>query len=332
MRSQHQRSMWLYSVVLPLLLGVAGYTLHRHLTTPYPAVVYSLKPAAPLVLNELLYESALHRSSLLSGPETIAVRPVDSSLWVGNYDGSLVRLTTDEGFEAQLISYAGWAAVNVSEAADSINVTAVCSVGPISHWLCGRPLGLSFRSNDELIVADGYHGLLSYSISADTWQSLWNDSSRDTNSVAIDSGGDVIYFTSASALYRNHEVLLDISSGQCTGSVWRYSYSTRTADLLHDRLCFANGLLVFNQQLIVAESSSGRIVSYSVDGSNAVNVVIDSGRLPCLPDNLHWDRRSTSHYYWVGCGSPIRMAGKFSLFDTMGALPVSLTHARTLVY
>ena len=49
-------------------------------------------------------------------------------------------------------------------------------------------------------------------------------------------------------------------------------------------------------------------------------MVAGSDRMPCLPDNLHWDKHSTTHY-WAGCGGPIRTAGSFSLFDFSGALP-----------
>ena len=313
---------WWFTLGLPLFLSLCAYVVHQHVTAPYPAVRYSLKSPAPLTFNSRLQSAAVHSSPLLSGPETVAVHPTDSSLWTGCYDGSLVRLTTESesGFEAQLVSFSGWAAVNGSVGFHSVNVTAAC-LSAHNPWMCGRPLGLLFRSSDELLVADAYHGLLSYSLGSGVWRSLWNDSGRDTNSVALDSSGDVLYFTSASALYRNHEVLYDCSSGQCTGSVWRYDFITGTARLLHDELCFANGILVREQRLLVAETTTGRILSLPLDDTAQRSVVIDSDRLPCLPDNLHFDKRSTS-YYWVGCGSPIRTAGKFDLYDTLGAMPV----------
>ena len=313
--------MWLLAVCLPLFLSLVGFIVHRHSTEPFAALPYRLQPAAPLTVNSLLRRSDVHHSPLLSGPETVAVHPSDSSLWTGCYDGSLVRVSTADGFEAQYVSHSGWAAASSA----SVNVSELCLTSARAEpWLCGRPLGLLFRSASELLVADGYHGLLSYSVDSGRWQSLWNDTARDTNSVALDSGGDVAYFTSASALYRNHQVMYDVASGRCTGSVWQYRFDTGTARLLHDGLCFANGLLVSGPRLIVAETSSGRLLSLGFDDSGTRHsqraVAVDSDRLPCLPDNLHWDKRSTTHY-WVGCGSPIRAADTFDLYSAMGPVP-----------
>ena len=319
----------LLTVLLPLSLSLLGYLVHRHLTDPFPVVSQTLHSPAPLSFNSLLHQSAVYHSSLLSGPETIAIHPTDLSLWTGCYDGSVVRVSTKSGFDAQLVSHTGWAAVAGGAAgSDSgrviVNLTAVCSTS-IDPWLCGRPLGLLFRSADELLIADGYHGLLSYEVSSGRWRSLWNDSARDTNSLTLDRSGSVLYFTSASKLFRNHRVLYDFTSRVCSGSVWRYDFDTHTARLLHDELCFANGLLLHQQQLIVAESSTGRILAFDTDDSSgdkqAGTVVIDSDRLPCLPDNLHWDKQSDS-YYWVGCGSPIRAAGRFDIYDALGPLPL----------
>ena len=320
--------MWWLTVGLPLLFALAGSIAYQHWTSPYPATPYSLLPlTGRLPLNSRLQSAVVHQSSLLAGPETIAVHPIDSSLWTGCYDGSLVRAeTTEAGFEARLVTYTGWAAVNATAGSHAaVNVTSVCSSSR-APWLCGRPLGLVFRSADELLIADGYHGLLSYSLSSGRWRSLWNDTARDTNSVTMDgSGGDVAYFTSASALYRNHVVLYDCVSGQCSGSVWAYHFQTRTARLLHDGLCFPNGILVQQQRLLVAETSTARLLSLSrmddQQQQQRLSVVADSDRLPCQPDNLHYDKHSTT-YYWMGCGGPIRAINAFDTYDFLGPRPM----------
>ena len=324
---------WWFTFGLPLLLSLAGYLVYQHSTNPFPAIPYTLQPPPPLTVNTLLHAAELHHSPLLSAPETIAVHPADESLWTGCYDGSIVRadVSAERPFEARLVSYSGWAAAGArgGDGGTDVNVSAVCSDSATrSPWLCGRPLGLLFRNADQLIVADAYHGLLSYSLATDRWAPLWNDSQRDTNSVALDSSGDVLYFTSASARYRNHVVLYDSLSGQCSGSVWQYSFRSHTARLISDGRCFPNGILVSGRQLIVAETNAARILAFDIHSGEQQqqqqqrpSVVTDSDCLPCLPDNLHWDRHS-SEYYWAGCGGPIRAADSFSLIDFAGRLPL----------
>lgn len=315
------------TVALPLLLSFVCLIAYRYTTDPFSALPYSLKPPPPLASNSLLLNATLHRSPLLRAPESLAVHPTDSSLWTGCYDGSIVRLTIEPAFRAEVVSHSGWAAVTATARPHDINLTSACSAS-VDPWLCGRPLGLLFRSSVELVVADGYHGLLSFNLVSGRWQSLWNDTVRDTNSVALDSGGDAIYFTSASARYRNHVVLYDAVSGHCSGSVWRYDFSTRAAELLADSLCFPNGVLVRSHRLIVAETDAARLLSIDVSSrpqqphnTHTVSVVLDSDRLPCLPDNLDWDAHSSDTHYWLGCGGPIRSAGSFSLYDWLGPLP-----------
>jgi hypothetical protein len=156
------------------------------------------------------------------------------------------------------------------------------------------------------------------------YTSLWNDSRCDTNNVLPAANGDDVYFTSASCLFRNYEVMYDAVSGQCTGSVWHYSFSSGSARSLLSGLCFANGLLLTDEDdlqrrsLVIAETNTAAI--HSLQLSSLTHRVVASN-LPCLPDNLHWDKHSTSHY-WTGCGGPLRVAEAFSLYDFLAPWPI----------
>ena len=322
-----QLSSLLVTVVLPLLLSFAGYVAYQHVTHPFPAITMKLSPPPSLPQpdsNSLLQSASLHSSPLLQAPEHIAFHPSDHSLWTGCYDGSIVRIAFPAASDSSpslptftTVSYTGFAASLLP------NATAGCKGGG-NHWLCGRPLGLDWRNDKELLIADGYHGLLLLDTVHSQYTSLWNDSGCDTNSVLLAANGDDVFFTSASCLYRNYQVMYDALSGQCTGSVWHYSFSSGTARRLLHGLCFPNGLLLADEgepqrrSLIIAETNVAAI--HSLQLSSLTHRVVASN-LPCLPDNLHWDKQSTSHY-WAGCGGPVRIAEAFSLYDFAAPWPV----------
>ena len=193
------------------------------------------------------------------------------------------------------------------------------------QWLCGRPLGHEFKDADTLLVADAYHGLLQWDMRADRWSVLWNDSQADTNSLVMTKDRSTLYFSSGSAQYRNFEVLYSAISGDCTGAVYAYSFDTGKAERLLGDLCFANGVLLFDDDstLIFAETNSAVVHTLHLP-SRKHSLALSN--LPCLPDNLAWDAPAsvvypTASFYWMGCGGPLRTSNQLSLYDLLGPYP-----------
>eukprot|EP01113_Clastostelium_recurvatum_P050394 TRINITY_DN9528_c0_g1_i3.p1 TRINITY_DN9528_c0_g1~~TRINITY_DN9528_c0_g1_i3.p1 ORF type:complete len:394 (-),score=59.34 TRINITY_DN9528_c0_g1_i3:48-1229(-) len=302
--------MLIRAIIRALVLFVA-YIAYQHVYRPFPAVIYTLPPPPALENNNTLLQSATkYHSDQLIAPETIAFHP-NHTMYTGCYDGQIFSVSPYPTFTLSHVSYTGYASSLLPEQ------THLCTL-PGNHWLCGRPLGMVFKSSDTLIIADGYHGLLSYDLSSRTFTSLWNHTQYDTNSVTLSEDGDTIYFTAASGLFRNFEVMYDAISGQCSGALLSYTFSTNSTRFLARDLCFPNGVLLLNAHtLLYAETNSASLTTLDL---RTLKITPVATNLPCLPDNLEFDKGSRTHY-WFGCGGPLRMSSRFSFYDSMGQWP-----------
>lgn len=176
----------------------------------------------------------------------------------------------------------------------------------------GRPLGIEFDRNDNLIVADAYRGLLSIAPSgkvsvlattADGFDILYADD------LDIASNG-LIYFSDASTKFGAQQFggtlaasLLDILEHGGQGRLLVYDpVSTETHTLLDD-LNFANGISLSHDEksVLIVETGSYRVIKYWLDGDKKgkYDVLIDN--LPGFPDNLS---QSIDGHYWLGLASP----------------------------
>jgi len=108
----------------------------------------------------------------------------------------------------------------------------------------GRPLGLIFDRNGNLIVADAIKGLLS--ISPDAAVSVLTTEAegipfRCTNDLDIAADG-IIYFTDASYKYPLTRLKDDVLEHQPNGRFMSYEPSTKQTRVLLRGLYFANGV------------------------------------------------------------------------------------------
>src|SRR6202163_1777605 len=123
----------------------------------------------------------------------------------------------------------------------------------------GRPLGLVFDHDGNLIVADAIKGLLSVardgSITVLTTQAD-GVPFRCTNDLDVAADG-TIYFTDASYKYRLTQLKDDLLEHQPNGRFMAYDPRTKQTRVLLRDLYFANGVAVSPDQSFVLVNDSG---------------------------------------------------------------------------
>jgi sugar lactone lactonase YvrE len=162
----------------------------------------------------------------------------------------------------------------------------------------GRPLGLAFDADGNLLVAN--HGVGLQSVSPDgTVRVLATEAAghsiRFANDLVIASDGTV-WFTDSSARYHTASLgdvpsylIPDLVDGRASGRLLRYQPGAGEAEEVLDGLYFPNGIALTADEraLWIAESTRYRILRYDLAGERVEHVVDD---LPGVPDNLNRDR------------------------------------------
>lgn len=197
----------------------------------------------------------------------------------------------------------------------------------------GRPLGLDFDTQGNLVVADALRGLLK--VAQDGQVSVLLDKVGDSpiryaDAVVVMSNG-VMYLTDASQRITPQEwgtfdaAVIDILEHSCTGRVIEYDPSTGAARVVMSDLCFPNGvaLATDEQHLFIAETGKYRIwkVTTTADALSAkqaeanpspqARVILDN--LPGFPDNVTSNGRGR---LWTGLTKP-----RSSAIDAMADKP-----------
>jgi len=210
----------------------------------------------------------------------------------------------------------------------------------------GRPLGFSFDASDNLIVADGFRGLLS--ITASGKVTLLTDRVDGAlilfaDAVVIADSGK-IYFTDASTRFGAEQwgpkeaSYLDIIEQTATGRLLEYDPTTRTTRVIAYGFSFANGVVLSNDQqtLFVAESGRYTVWRIAVDAADLdlstlthpkdnaqARRVFDN--LPGYPDNL---MRGLDGRIWVGLMKPRSAAADdFASLPFLRKIALRLPHA-----
>ncbi len=171
------------------ILGIVGIlvlliVLFLFQSAPIEPAAYT-PPKAPdlsgvLAPNELLQKAELLALGKINGPEEIALDS-QGRVYGGTQDGKIMRLLPDGKLE-------------------------------VFAETKGRPLGLQFDGDENLIVCDAYKGLLSIDpqgkirVLATTAE---GGPLKFTDALDISSEG-IIYFTDASSKYQQDEYLYDL--------------------------------------------------------------------------------------------------------------------------
>ncbi|MBW2608467.1 MAG: SMP-30/gluconolactonase/LRE family protein [Deltaproteobacteria bacterium] len=215
------------------------------------------------------------------GPEDIAL-DAQGRIYAATHEGNIVRLDPDG-----------------SNSENWVNTK-------------GRPLGIDFDRQGNLIVADAFRGLLSITPNGEI-----SELATIADGIPIRYADDVdvaadgkIYFSDASTKFGAKESggtyegsLLDLMEHGGHGRLIVYDPTIREAKTLLDGLNFANGVAVSHDQsyVLVNETGSYRVIRFWIAGQKKGQFETFIGSLPSFPDNI-----STGHNgrYWIAFISP----------------------------
>jgi sugar lactone lactonase YvrE len=164
----------------------------------------------------------------------------------------------------------------------------------------GRPLGLVFDRDHNLIVADAIKGLLSIdqqgSVSVLSTEAGGRPF-RCTNDLDVGADG-TIYFTDASYRFPLTELKEDLLEHQPNGRLLAYDPKTKQTHVLLGDLYFANGVAVAPDQsfVLVNETGDYSIRRYWIEGSKQGKSDVFIDNLPGFPDGVSSNGNGT---FWV---------------------------------
>ncbi len=238
--------------------------------TPQPAPAL----AGVYAPNTRLSETERLAEGFGIGPETIAV-DAQGNIYGGVLDGRIVRLKPDG-----------------SGAATFVNTG-------------GRPLGIEFDKQGNLIVADAAKGLLSIAPDGKiTVLTTDADGKPFRLTDGIDIGRDgTIYFTDASYKFSVAETTLDLLEHRGNGRLLAYDPKTGATRLLLDQLYFANGVAVSPDQsfVLVNETGEYRVRRLWLSGPRQGKDEIFIDNLPGFPDGIS---SNGAGRYWLALVAP----------------------------
>ena len=181
----------------------------------------------------------------------------------------------------------------------------------------GRPLGMAFDRDENLIVAVGGMGVYGvrpdgevYKITDETSRTPWKlkDNSRLNIADDVDIAPDGnIYFSECTVRYEIEEWFYDAIEGRNNGRMICYNSTTgRTRTIIRD-ISFPNGVVLSHdgQSILYAQTWVGTIMRYWIAGPNKGRLDTLISNLPGYPDNLN---RASDGTYWaafVGIRTPI---------------------------
>lgn len=282
------------------LLSVAAYWLS--LPSPVQAVAYTpdAAPAAvgPLAQNTRLLQAELIAEGKINGPEDTAV-DAQGRIYGGTADGKIMRVLADGSLEEFV------------------------STG-------GRPLGMDFDANQNLIVCDAFKGLLSISPDKKITTLVTEAAGIPlgfTDDVEIDSTG-LIYFSDASTKYDQRHYEFDLLEGRPYGRLLSYNPVSKQVSVLLTGLYFANGVALSKNEdfILINETYRFQIHRLWLKGEKAGKDDIFIHNLPGFPDNLSADRQG---HFWLALPSPRKadmdwMLDKPFLKQQVAKLPKSM--------
>ena len=224
--------------------------------------------AGVLEPNNLLQKAELLALGKIHGPEEIAV---DSrgNVYGGLEDGKIIRLLPDGSLET------------------------FAETG-------GRPLGMKFDENGNLIVCDAYKGLLSIDP-----QGKIKTLAASVNGVPINfadaldiSSDGIIYFTDASSKYEIDDDLYGLLESRPYGSFLSYDPATGEVKILLKDLYFANGVALSPDEdfVLINETYRYRITRYWLMGPDSGTHEIFIDNLPGFPDNISVNQKGN---FWL---------------------------------
>jgi sugar lactone lactonase YvrE len=263
------------------LLGLLGVGALYLFSWPVPIDPVDWQaPDAPALAGDYAENKVLQRLELYptpdsNGPEDVAV-DADGRVYVGVKQGKILRY-----------------------APDGANPEVFASTG-------GRPLGLDFDNDGNLIVADADKGLLSVD-PAGTVSVLCTEAGGErfgfTDDVDVDSQ-NVAWFSDASTRWDHHHVNPEavLESG-AYGRLVRYDIGSGECSVVLSGLYFANGVAVSPDEtyVLVNETWRYRTKRVYVRGPRQGVVETWAENLPGFPDGIS---TGADGIYWLAIFAP----------------------------
>lgn len=181
----------------------------------------------------------------------------------------------------------------------------------------GRPLGLAFDNEQNLIIADGVKGLLR--LTPGRRLDVLADSFQGSPLVVVDDvdiGADgTIYFSDASSRFPLKDYMFDALVAKPSGRLFSYHPATGQLTLLAADLYFANGVAVAPDQsfVLVNESFAYRTTRVWLTGEKSGQREVFAGKLPGIPDGIAADKNGG---YWLALYAP-----RSQLIDKIHPIP-----------
>ena len=244
-------------------------------------------PVAPALTGPYEQNSRLSPVQRLSvgqghGPEDVAL-DADGRIYGGLEDGRIVQLQPD-GTQPRVFAN--------------------------TH---GRPLGLIFDRDGNLLVADAVKGLLSINKSGEV--KLLADGADGVkfgclNDLDVANDG-TIYFTEASNKFPMTQHVSDLLEHQPNGRLLAWDPKTQKVRTLIPGIYFANGVAVSPDQtfVLVVETGMYRVQRLWLSGAKAGQTDIFIDNLPGFPDGVLSNGKNK---FWLSLVTP-----RQSLFDKL---------------
>ena len=275
---------WLGGISLLLVLYLFLWPV------PIDPVAWEPHPVPPLegdfAANRVLQGMELFATPNSHGPEDVAV-DAEGRIYVGVVEGQILRY-----------------------AADGSNPQAFADTG-------GRPLGMDFDNDGNLIVADAVKGLLSIDPSG-AIKVLCTEAGdhpfRLTDDVDVDSQ-NVAWFSDASYIWAVQEYMSEVLESAPNGRLLKYDINTGECSVVLDELFFANGVAVSPDEtyVLVNETTRYRVKRVYVRGPRKGDVEVFIDNLPGFPDGIS---AGADGIFWLALFAP-----RNELLDTAGPKP-----------
>lgn len=163
----------------------------------------------------------------------------------------------------------------------------------------GVPLGIEFASDQDLIIADAYKGLLSLDVNTGALTTLTDrvDGTPIRYADDVDIGPDgVMYFSDASTKFGAEASggtmagsLLEIMEMGRTGRVLSYDPRDGKTRMVADNFAFSNGVAMGpeGQSILVNETGTYSVIRIYVSGPRKGERETIASNLPGFPDNIN---------------------------------------------
>jgi sugar lactone lactonase YvrE len=265
-----------FFMIVILLLGIGVMSLYAR--SPLMPVVfvppYSNGLDVSFSANERLAASSIYLQDVGVGPEDIVKGP-DGYFYTGYIDGRIVRFKVSDGrfVEASIQEF-----VNTG----------------------GRPLGMQFDGQGNLIVADAFKGLLSVSSTGEISTLVdyaAHPSLRFIDDVDI-AGDGTIWFSDVSSRFGLHEYIYDLIEASATGRLLSFTPSSGQVQVHVSGLYFANGVAIGpdDSWVLVNETGASRVTRLWLKGPKAGRTDVFVDGLPGMPDNISFNGSDT---FWL---------------------------------